>query len=652
MKKYLKQIAARLIVLLPTFICPQLKMRAHFKLRNISDVVRILENNKVCDLGRVPIFDCLNELQEYEKIFTLYKKHAYLAADEHNTHLFAQSCLFLDKANDGLQALRNYLRKNTGSPGMIAFAARYEFAVGNQGEAIKLLQSIFFNNLGMAKQIAILVMMYAPRHPFLETIFETVLTSDIEADDKLNILIDTPLLEISDGDSLEWRHILEKNCQLIVNKDLKFNNPGRCDSGISLWALHEYCNYNDLSLRKKIVECVYKRFPGLVADSEDFQKVEVYDKIKIGLALSRFDDPNFETLIFDSFSSFDHHRYEFHLYVPNNVVDNLHSQRVKKLALRTYNYNTSDWNALRAHVKKSSVEILLHENTTSAAVKYLALARLSPLQCNFLDRCSTIGAPHEDYTILFGNSNQLERFLPTQNDKLAILKNCYVMLPNSRISPEPVTHQSLGVPEDALIFFYPSIHTRLNAGFDLIIRELLLRNPKAYFFAVAWFGEESYWLKLRWAKHMPECVNRTRLLKYPVPFQQFAGLLQRADLVLSPFCSAQGAITLSTIFQTGKATVAGTGDYFNSSIAEIFYDKMGVEGLIANSEEHYVDIAMKLLHDTDWRKEQEAKISSNLHKLYNPKEASRELQNFVSDACLRNRQGLPPAHWVHGKFEA
>ena len=551
-----------------------------------------------------------------------------------------------------MQALRNYLRKNTGSPGIIAFTARYEFAVGDQGEAIKLLQSIFFNNLGMAKQIAILVMMYAPRHPFLETIFETVLMSDIEADDKLNILIDTPLLEISDGDSLEWRHILEKNCQLIVNKDLEFNNPGRCDSGISLWALHEYCNYNDLSLRKKIVECVYKRFLGLVADSENFQKVEVCDKIKIGLALSRFDDPNFETMFLDNFSSFDLHKYEFHLYIPNNIADNECSQRVKRIAKCTYDYEPCDWKGLRTHVRNSSVEILLHENTTFPAVKYLAFERLSSLQCNFWDRCSTIGAPYEDYIIVFGNHNRLSRFAPSQNEKLAILKNCYVMPSPSRISPEPVTHQSLGVPEDALIFFYPGIHTRLNAGFDLIIRELLLRNPKAYFFAVAWFGEESYWLKLRWAKHMPECVSRTRLLKYPIPFQQFAGLLQRADLVLSPFCSAQGAITLSTIFQTGKATVAGTGDYFNSSIAEIFYDKMGVEGLIANSEEHYVDIAMKLLHDTDWRKEQETKICNNLHKLYNPKEASRELQDFVSAACLRSRQGLPPAHWVHGKFEA
>jgi hypothetical protein len=57
------------------------------------------------------------------------------------------------------------------------------------------------------------------------------------------------------------------------------------------------------------------------------------------------------------------------------------------------------------------------------------------------------------------------------------------------------------------------------------------------------------------------------------------------------------------------------------------------------------------LDDQAWREEKKREICEHREKLFATSlPAMKEMGDFLFEAYERARKGLPPAHWVHGRF--
>ena len=67
---------------------------------------------------------------------------------------------------------------------------------------------------------------------------------------------------------------------------------------------------------------------------------------------------------------------------------------------------------------------------------------------------------------------------------------------------------------------------------------------------------------------------------------------------------------------------------------------MGLDDLIAEDESTFIDLALKLANDVDFKSQMEAGIRANSHKLYERIEVVREMETFFIEAHKTWQNGL------------
>jgi predicted O-linked N-acetylglucosamine transferase (SPINDLY family) len=99
----------------------------------------------------------------------------------------------------------------------------------------------------------------------------------------------------------------------------------------------------------------------------------------------------------------------------------------------------------------------------------------------------------------------------------------------------------------------------------------------------------------------------------------------------------------STSFEAlafGTPIVTGAGRLLRDRITAACYRQMGITECVAESEEEYVRIALRLGTDPDWRAEMRDRIRAREYLLYEDAQAVRPLEEFLIAAVDRARDGI------------
>jgi predicted O-linked N-acetylglucosamine transferase (SPINDLY family) len=102
-----------------------------------------------------------------------------------------------------------------------------------------------------------------------------------------------------------------------------------------------------------------------------------------------------------------------------------------------------------------------------------------------------------------------------------------------------------------------------------------------------------------------------------------------------------GGSTSYEAFAFGTPIVTGAGRLLRDRITAACYRQMGITECIAESEEEYVRIALRLGTDAAWRAEMRDRIRAQKHSLYEDAQAVRQLEEFLIKAVDRARAGVP-----------
>lgn len=258
----------------------------------------------------------------------------------------------------------------------------------------------------------------------------------------------------------------------------------------------------------------------------------------------------------------------------------------------------------------------------------LAALRLAPIQCTAWGHPVTSGIPTIDYFIsseLMEPENAQEHYSET----LIRLPNIGVAYPKPKDIPAITkTRTDFDLPEDAVLYFCCQAPFKYLPQYDYIFPEIARRVPQAKFvflrgdllknrldraFATVGLNSEDY------------CLHR----KIPAR-SDYLILNLLSDVFLDTFTWSGGNTSLEAI-ACNLPIVTCPGEFMRGRHADSFLKMLGVTETIAKNEADYIDIAVKLGLDPQWRRKISEKMRDRHHLLFDDQTCVKALEAFYQE---------------------
>lgn len=264
----------------------------------------------------------------------------------------------------------------------------------------------------------------------------------------------------------------------------------------------------------------------------------------------------------------------------------------------------------------------------------LASLRLAPMQAASWGHPETTGLPTIDYYL---SAEDLEPSGAQVNysETLVALPNlgCFFE-PRSADGPRPALHE-LGIEADVPVFVCPGVPFKYAPQHDWVFPELARRLGRCQFVFFnhrAQAQMERTRARLR-AAFIARGLEPERFLVF-VPWltkAAFQGVMSRAHACLDTI-GFSGFNTALQAVQAGLPIVTREGRFMRGRFASGILKRMGVSGLVAASEEDYVDQAERIARDSAHRERLSASIGRAREGLYRDPTPIRALEKFLLGA--------------------
>lgn len=287
--------------------------------------------------------------------------------------------------------------------------------------------------------------------------------------------------------------------------------------------------------------------------------------------------------------------------------------------------------AARQTIAEQDLDLLFFTEVGMDALSYtLAYSRMAPVQCATWGHPTTTGSEHMD---LFLSSDLLEIPDADAHYTEALLRPPTLATFYERpVAPEPRgSRAELGLDTEARLYACPQTLYKLHPEFDRVLAEILRRDPDGLLLLIE--GRAAEWtalLRERFARTMPDVTDRIRWLK-PLPREDFLRLLGVVDVVLDPTHFGGGNSTYEALAM-GTPVVTLPGDLLRNRISRALYAKAGYMDLVADDEEAYIELAVRLGRDADWRASVRAEIADARDALFDDPDELVDFEDALAAA--------------------
>jgi predicted O-linked N-acetylglucosamine transferase (SPINDLY family) len=271
----------------------------------------------------------------------------------------------------------------------------------------------------------------------------------------------------------------------------------------------------------------------------------------------------------------------------------------------------------------AAIDVLYYwEIGTDATNYFLPFLRLAPVQCTSWGVQVTSGIPNVDYYL----SNSLveppsaqdhysERLLLAGTLLTYQFRDTYPSSQKPREAFKLSPHQHVYLCGQQLGKFHPE--------FDETLGEILRRDPRGVLAVIEdRHPAAKHLLQARWRRVLPDVVDRMFFL----PRQErpdYVSLIQTADVLLDPF-NFGGVNTSYDAFTFGKPVVTLPSGYHRGRYTLGCYKKMGISECVATDRESYVQLAVAMGTDPNYRRQVEREVEEASHVLFEDAQAVDE----------------------------
>ena len=339
----------------------------------------------------------------------------------------------------------------------------------------------------------------------------------------------------------------------------------------------------------------------------------------------------------------DRTRFELHLFSVGGVQDQ--ETDFAKSQATHFEQGGKDLREWVQVIRGSQLDVLIYpEIGMDAMTTKLASLRLAPVQVMTWGHPQTSGLPTIDYFLSAedfepANAQGQQSAQEHYTEQLVALPHlgcCYPPLPVIAAKPN---FAGVDIQLDSPLLLCPGAPFKYLPQHDWMLVEIARRLEQCQIIFVVGTRLEHLSAKLR--ERLDLVFTRAGLdfSKYVVfiPWQQrpeFYGLMKQADVFLDTI-GFSGFNTAMQAIECGLPIVTLDGRFMRGRLGSGILKRMGLAELVAQSEPDYINLAVKLARDADYRRHIRGRIDANRHVLFNDAAPIRGLEDFLVNVTRR-----------------
>ena len=450
---------------------------------------------------------------------------------------------------------------------------------------------------------------------------QAVAPSDLN---RLLIATALPVVHSSSADAARRRRAAEHEVHVLAQEGVVIDTE-RALVPTNFFAAYEGVNDREL---QAVLGRIFAG-PSLVASSRDAAGTKrTSGRSRIGFISAYFCDHTIGRLNLGRVQRLDRERFEIVVLSAGTRRDPVAA--AFEQAADAYVRLPRDPSAARRLVAEQDLDLLLFTDVGMDALTYtLAFSRMAPVQCATWGHPVTTGSRTIDYYI---SSELLETAGAEDHytERLVRLPSLGTWYARPEAPPRAI---QLDLDDGMHVYACPQTLFKLHPTFDPLIAEILRRDPDGVLVLIA--GGVPMWTRLvheRLQRVMPDVAGRVRWLA-PLPRERFLGLLGAADVLLDPITFGGGNTSYEALAMRSPV-VTLPSELMRTRITSALYTKAGYTELVASSAEQYVELAVALGVDAEYRALVRERLGSACDVLFEDDGEVRDLEEFLTAALL------------------
>ena len=402
------------------------------------------------------------------------------------------------------------------------------------------------------------------------------------------------------------------------------------------WKTNFYIQYqckNDLDLQSRYGQFVHRvmaaNYPQWVKPLP-MPLLRGSSKVRVGYVCNFIYGHTVNKLFIGWIKNHNSNNFEIYCYYTNPKVDSM-TQQVRVYS-HVFHHIPNDLEAICQQIISDHLHVLVFlEIGMAQNITQIASLRLAPIQCLTWGHPITSGIPTIDY-FLSSHFMEPENAEEHYSEKL-------VRLPNIGISyTKPVFPKNLKkrsefqLHEDAVVYLSCQSIYKYLPQYDYLFAAIAQRVPQAQFAFIESQTSKSiteqFRQRLKRAFTKLELNNEEYCLMLPRFNQEdYLNLNLVSDIFLDTLDWSGGNTTLEAI-ACNLPVVTCPGEFMRGRHSYGILKMLGVTETIAEDEAEYIEIAVRLGLDPDWRQSIVQKIRDGHSRLYDDKTCVRALEEF------------------------
>jgi predicted O-linked N-acetylglucosamine transferase (SPINDLY family) len=397
-----------------------------------------------------------------------------------------------------------------------------------------------------------------------------------------------------------------------------------------------YYGLNNKELQQQIASMYIHACPDLAWVSPDLDKEHLpSDRITVGIISSFFYKHTIGKLMYGIIKNLSREKFHVRLFRCPGKEDEL-SQDIDRASDEVVML-PGNLRQARQKIAEYCQDILLYLDIGMDSLTYfLAFSRLALVQCVTWGHPDTTGIPNIDYFISSAHAEPLGA-QDHYSERLVKLKRFPMYYKRQEVEINSKHRKDFNIPKKCNLYVCAQSLFKCHPEFDAVLGNILRRDPHGLL--VLFDGPKKYMTELlreRLLNVFPDQIQRVQF-RPRMPFEDFLSFLTLSDVVLDT-THFSGGLTSLISFACDTPIVTWPGDFMRGRLTLAFYKQMGVMDCVAQDAKSYVDIALRLANDRDWKEEVVSKIRTHAHVLYEDLEAVHELERFFEWALGNDRE--------------
>jgi predicted O-linked N-acetylglucosamine transferase (SPINDLY family) len=287
-------------------------------------------------------------------------------------------------------------------------------------------------------------------------------------------------------------------------------------------------------------------------------------------------------------------------------------------------------------IRACQLDVLYYwEVGTDTANYFLPFLRLAPVQCTGFGCQTTSGIPEMDYYL----SCELVESVDAEDHYCEHLIRARTLLTYQfpvSLDGHPKTRDDFSLAAHQHVYLCAQHLGKIHPDFDPMLADILRRDDQGVVVITKdrW-GHAAAQLQQRFQRTVPDVVDRIVFVPRLEP-ADYHSLTAAADVLLDPphFC---GVNTTYDALALGKPIVTLPSGYHRGGYSSGCYRKMGYTACVAASTENYMDLAVRLGTDADYRQSVEENIQQLNRQLFEDQDAVSECERIFQELIDRAR---------------